>query len=169
MTRGNEMKFKLNQWVHDPMNGIGCVKSFEVMTIDGVRGEFILLSFTQPNFVARIPMDRIKERGVRPLSTKAEIKRALEVLKVKPKSYRMLWSQKSAVHETKLLSGDLQQIAEVVRDLHKGYSSIDSDQSYTEYQLYQKSLNRLNREIELVEGLDALAAEKKILSALKVA
>jgi CarD family transcriptional regulator len=163
------MKFKVNQWVHDPLNGIGQVKSFETMTIGGEIGEFMLLSFTNPNFIARVPMNRLKERGVRPLASKAEIKRAFAVLKTKPKSYRMLWSQKSVVHETKLLSGDLQQIAEVVRDLHQGFQNPDCDQSYTEFQLYQKSLIRFYREIELVESIDARQAQKKILGALKVA
>ena len=163
------MAFKVNQWVHDPLNGIGKVKSFEEMALSGKVYKFMLLTFEKPTFLARVPLETIHQRGIRPLATKQEIKRALATLKKPKKKYKMLWNQKTNLHEKKLLSGNLLEIAEIVRDLHVPKTSIDIDQSYTEHTLYQKALTRFTQELALVQNIENERAHDHLEQLLQTA
>ena len=56
------------------------------------------------------------------------------------------------IYETKIKSGDPVSIAEVVRDLHRRENQ--SEQSYSERQMYQAALERLAREFAAIEKID---------------
>jgi CarD family transcriptional regulator len=53
--------------------------------------------------------------------------------------------------EAKIKSGDLVAMAEVMRDLYR--RSTDSEQNYTERQLYAAALDRISGEVALVENI----------------
>jgi CarD family transcriptional regulator len=57
-------------------------------------------------------------------------------------------------------SGDPIAIAEVLRDLKR--SNDDSEQSYSERQIYQSALERLAREVAAVEKIDEMKATAKL-------
>jgi CarD family transcriptional regulator len=61
-----------------------------------------------------------------------------------------MWSRRAQEYEAKINSGDLIQIAEVVRDLHRSESQ--PEQSYSERQLYEAALDRFVREIAAVNS-----------------
>ena len=55
-----------------------------------------------------------------------------------------MWARRAQEYEQKINSGDLVALSEVVRDLHR--SDDQREQSYSERQLYELSLERLVRE-----------------------
>ena len=57
-------------------------------------------------------------------------------------------------------SGDIVAIAEVVRDLYRSESQ--PEQSYSERQLYEAALDRLSREIAVVQHVTETEAVKEI-------
>ena len=61
-------------------------------------------------------------------------------------------SRRAQEYETKIKSGDPVSIAEVVRDLHRRENQ--SEQSYSERQMYQAALERLAREFAAIEKID---------------
>ena len=63
-------------------------------------------------------------------------------------------------YESKINSGDLVSIAEVVRDLHR--KDDQPEQSYSERQIYESALGRLAREIAAVEDTDEDSAITKL-------
>ena len=65
---------------------------------------------------------------------------------------RTMWSRRAQEYETKIKSGDPVSIAEVVRDLHRRENQ--SEQSYSERQMYQAALERLAREFAAIEKID---------------
>ena len=70
-----------------------------------------------------------------------------------------MWSRRAQEYETKINSGDINAIAEVVRDLYR--SEAQPEQSYSERQLYEAALDRMVREIAAVQKsneIDALRA-----------
>lgn len=156
------MKFKVLNWVHDPLNGVGRVKSYEKMTVGGETHTFMVVEFSAPNFLARIPCSLLETRGVRSLSTKKALKEALSVFTKSQKKHKMLWSQKTALYEKKLLSGNIHDIAEIVRDLAPPKNPLENEQSYTEHTLYQKAFARLTHEYAHVMGEPQETSEKKI-------
>jgi|MGYP000954987302 CarD family transcriptional regulator len=71
-----------------------------------------------------------------------------------------MWSRRAQEYETKIKSGDPVSIAEVVRDLHRRTNQ--SEQSYSERQMYQAALERLAREFAAIEKIDQDAAALRL-------
>jgi CarD family transcriptional regulator len=78
-----------------------------------------------------------------------------------------MWSRRAQEYEAKINSGDLVQIAEVVRDLHRNAGQ--PDQSFSERQIYEQALDRLAAEIAAIEQIDKVAATEKLQGHLKAA
>ena len=95
---------------------------------------------------------------------KAERLRAMETLKGRARIKRTMWSRHAQEYEAKINSGDLISIAEVVRDLYRSESQ--PEQSYSERQLYEAALDRMAREIAVVEKLDERGAVQRITEVL---
>jgi CarD family transcriptional regulator len=75
-----------------------------------------------------------------------------------------MWSRRAQEYEAKINSGDIVAIAEVVRDLYRSESQ--PEQSYSERQLYEAALDRLSREIAVVQHSTETEAIKEIESQL---
>jgi CarD family transcriptional regulator len=101
---------------------------------------------------------------MRKLSEPALVKRALETLKGRARVKRTMWSRRAQEYEAKINSGDIVAIAEVVRDLYR--SELQPEQSYSERQLYEAALDRLSREIAVVQHVTETEAVKEIESQL---
>jgi CarD family transcriptional regulator len=80
------------------------------------------------------------------------MEQAITTLQGKAKVRRTMWSRRAQEYETKIKSGDPVSIAEVVRDLHRRENQ--SEQSYSERQMYQAALERLAREFAAIEKID---------------
>ena len=77
-----------------------------------------------------------------------------------------MWSRRAQEYESKISSGKIYDLAEVVRDLNKG-DDIMIDQSYSERQLFEKAYDRLLTEFQIVMGSSLEDAQKKLDKALK--
>jgi CarD family transcriptional regulator len=75
-----------------------------------------------------------------------------------------MWSRRAKEYETKINSGNLVSIAEVVRDLHKNVD--DPDRSYSERVIYENALNRLAGEFAAVKEIDHDIAAVDLVKAL---
>ena len=62
-----------------------------------------------------------------------------------------MWSRRAQEYDAKIFSGEPIKIAEVVRDLFRKNSQ--SDQSYSERQMFQVAIERLAREAAAVEKI----------------
>ena len=104
---------------------------------------------------------------MRKLSTEDHISDAIKTLKGRARIRRTMWSRRAQEYEAKINSGDPVQIAEVVRDLHRNEDQ--PDQSYSERQIYEAALERLSRELAVVEKIEDDAATEKLQKVLKAA
>ena len=77
-----------------------------------------------------------------------------------------MWSRRAQEYESKISSGKIYELAEVVRDLNKG-DDILVDQSYSERQLFEKAYERLLAEFQIVLNASIEDAQKKLDKALK--
>jgi len=108
----------------------------------------------------RVPTAKVANVGMRKLSEPALVKKALETLKGRARVKRTMWSRRAQEYEAKINSGDIVAIAEVVRDLYRSESQ--PEQSYSERQLYEAALDRLSREIAVVQHVTETEAVKEI-------
>jgi hypothetical protein len=103
---------------------------------------------------------RRRNAGMRKLPEPALVKRARETLKGRARIKRTMWSRQAQEYEAKINSGDTVAIAEVVRDLYRSESQ--PEQSCSERQLYEAALDRLSREIAVLQHVTETEAVKEI-------
>jgi CarD family transcriptional regulator len=78
---------------------------------------------------------------------------------------RTMWSRRAQEYEAKINSGDLIAISEVVRDLYR--SQAQPEPSYSERQLYEQAIDRMSREVAVVEKITETEAVTKIEKAIE--
>jgi CarD family transcriptional regulator len=156
--------FKTNEFVVYPAHGVGQILAIEEQEIAGAKLELFVINFMKDKMTLRVPTAKVANVGMRKLSDPALVKKALETLKGRARVKRTMWSRRAQEYEAKINSGDIVAIAEVVRDLYRSESQ--PEQSYSERQLYEAALDRLSREIAVVQHSTETEAVKEIESQL---
>ena len=139
--------YKVKDYVIYPKHGIGQITSVDKLTIAGIEASVYKIEITKDKLNLTIPTNQ--QQHLRPLSSSNQVNKALTILKGKAKIKRTMWSRRAAEYEQKINSGDIYQIAEVVRDLNKN-TDMPVDQSYSERQLFEKAYDRLLGEVSIV-------------------
>jgi CarD family transcriptional regulator len=114
--------------------------------------------------ILRVPVNRASAVGLRTLINKNDIHEVYAILQGKPKRGNKMWSRRAQEYETKINSGEISAIAEVVRDLYK---NVDNDRSYSERTIYESALNRLASEIAVLENISEAESSAKLIDLLK--
>jgi CarD family transcriptional regulator len=156
--------FKTNEFVVYPAHGVGQILAIEDQEIAGAKLELFVINFMKDKMTLRVPTAKVANVGMRKLSEPVLVKKALETLKGRARVKRTMWSRRAQEYEAKINSGDIVAIAEVVRDLYRSESQ--PEQSYSERQLYEAALDRLSREIAVVQHVTETEAVKEIESQL---
>ena len=156
--------FKIKDYVVYPKHGVGQITETKKINIGGIDVETYILKFEKDKANGMVPVN--KQSHLRPLATINQINKCVSILKSKPKIKRSMWSRRAQEYETKISSGKIYELAEVVRDLNKG-DDIMIDQSYSERQLFEKAYERLLTEFHIVMGSSLEDAQKKLDKALK--
>ena len=160
MARKSDAAFEEGDFVVYPTHGVGRILGTESREVAGIQLEMLLVRFEQDRMTLRVPMEKAKTLGLRTLSSSKQMDQAITTLRGKARVRRTMWSRRAAEYETKIKSGDPVSIAEVVRDLHRRTNQ--SEQSYSERQMYQAALERLAREYAAIEKIDQDAAALKL-------
>jgi CarD family transcriptional regulator len=156
--------FKTNEWIVYPAHGVGRIVAIEEQEIAGMALELFVIQFEKDKMTLRVPTGKSQSVGMRKLADDGVVKRAIDTLKGRARIKRTMWSRRAQEFETKINSGDLVSIAEVVRDLFRAENQ--PEQSYSERQLYEAALDRMAREIAAVEKLDDRGAVQRITEVL---
>ncbi len=159
-TTARKLKFKTNEFVVYPAHGVGRIVNIEEQEIAGASLELYVIDFDKEKMRLRVPTGKSEAVGMRKLSDKALVESALKVLKGRARVKRTMWSRRAQEYEAKINSGDLILVAEVVRDLYR--SERQPEQSYSERQLYEAALDRMAREIAVVNKYDDASAVAEI-------
>jgi len=156
--------FKASDFVVYPAHGVGRIVGIEEQEIAGISLELFVISFDKEKLTLRVPTGKLESVGMRKLSEEAVVKKAMDTLKGRARVKRTMWSRRAQEYVAKINSGDLVSIAEVVRDLYR--SDAQPEQSYSERQLYEDALDRMAREIAVVDKLDERGAVQRITEVL---
>jgi CarD family transcriptional regulator len=161
----NKHGFKLNEFVVYPAHGVGQIVSMEEQEVAGFKLELFVINFVKDKMTLRVPTSKVTGVGMRKLSDPEAARRSLEILTGRARVKRTMWSRRAQEYEAKINSGDINAIAEVVRDLFR--SEAQPEQSYSERQLYEAALDRMMREIAAVQKVSETEALKVIETQLK--
>jgi CarD family transcriptional regulator len=159
-----KQEFQLGEKVVYPSHGVGEITGIDVQSIGGIEIKVYVVSFPQDKMTLKVPVNRASASGLRSLVSKSDLTKIYGTLQGKAKQGNRMWSRRAQEYETKIHSGDIIAVAEVVRDLYK---NVDSDRSYSERTIYELALNRLGREVAVLENINPEEAINKLLDVLK--
>jgi CarD family transcriptional regulator len=152
--------FKTSEFIVYPAHGVGQIVAIEEQEVAGFKLELFVISFEKDKMTLRVPTAKAATVGMRKLAEDGLVTKALETITGRARIKRTMWSRRAQEYETKINSGDLISIAEVVRDLHR--SDAQPEQSYSERQLYEAALDRMSREVAAVNRVSESEALKLI-------
>ena len=155
--------YKIKDHVIYPKHGVGQIVAIENSIIADIEMTYYKIQVTKDKLILTIPVNQ--QGNLRPISSVNQINKAISILKGKPKIRRTMWSRRAQEYDQKINSGEIYQIAEVVRDLNKN-TEIPVDQSYSERQLFEKAYDRLLGEVAIGMQLSNEDAKKKLDKAL---
>jgi CarD family transcriptional regulator len=150
--RDNPLEFRPGEFVVYAAHGVGQILAIEIRTVAGASLEFFAIYFAKSKMRLHVPTRKAPSVGMRKLSTSATIEQARSTLSEIPRRIRGNWSRLINEYEAKIKSGDIIALAEATRDLYR--RSANSEQSYSERQLYTAALHRLAEEVAMVAGIN---------------
>ena len=157
-------QYKVKDYVVYPKHGVGQITEVKKINIGGIDVETYVLKFEKDKANGMVPVN--KQSHLRPLATINQVNKCISILKSKPKIKRSMWSRRAQEYESKISSGKIYDLAEVVKDLNKG-DDLMIDQSYSERQLFEKAYDRLLSEFQIILNSNLENTQKKIDKALK--
>lgn len=155
-----KVEFKKGDYVVYPAHGVGEIEAVETQIIGGMEIKLYAIAFEKDRMRLKVPVFKAHASGLRRLSTTNRMQDALKTLQGRAQVRRAMWSRRAQEYETKINSGDPVSIAEVLRDLKR--SNDESEQSYSERQIYQSALERLAREVAAVEKITEIEAAERL-------
>ncbi len=111
------MKFDLGDRVIYPHHGAALITAREKRKAFGEEREYLILETAHGDLTLSVPADMTDSVGMRPPIDEDDVEDLFELLAKKDIREPANWSRRFKNHQEKLKSGDIYQVAEVVRNL----------------------------------------------------
>src|SRR6516165_10405776 len=163
-TLGRSMPFDVGDKVVYPHHGAAVVERRELKEVFGESREYLVLRLAYGDLTLMVPADNTDEVGLREVINDEEVEEVFAVLRKKEARMPTNWSRRYKNHVEKLKSGDIYQVAEVVRNL--SIRDKDKGLSAGEKRMLNRARQILVSELTFAIGVDEAEAEKKLDDAL---
>lgn len=159
------MTFKVGDRVVYPHHGAAVVESREKKIVSGEESEFLTLRLAHLpiEMVISLPVENVDKVGVRWPISQDDVEDLFDVLRKRDVREPPNWSRRYKNHQEKLKSGDVYQVAEVVRNLW--LRKMNKGLSPGEQKLLDKAMEVLRSELSLSLDISPDDAQLKIESA----
>jgi CarD family transcriptional regulator len=111
------MSFDVGDKVVYPHHGAAVIERREMKVAFGEEKEYLVLRLAYGDLMLSVPTDNTDEVGLRDVINDEEVEEVFAVLRKKEARMPTNWSRRFKNHVEKLKSGDVYQVAEVVRNL----------------------------------------------------
>jgi CarD family transcriptional regulator len=153
----NLMIFKVGDTVVYPHHGAALIEAIETRSIKGEQKEYLVLKVAQGDLTVRVPADNAEYVGVRDVVGQEGLDKVFQVLRAPHTEEPTNWSRRYKANLEKLASGDVNKVAEVVRDLWR--RDQERGLSAGEKRMLAKARQILVGELALAENTDDAKAE----------
>ena len=149
------MNFKKGDTVIYPQHGACIVHGIKKMKAFGATQEYLILKTVINEMTLSVPTSKAADVGVRPPVSPDELEDLVSVLSKADPRVPSNWSRRFKNHQEKLKSGDVYQVAEVVRNL--AARNRDASLSAAERTMYDRA--RINLISEIAPALKVSTEE----------
>ena len=154
------MPFDVGDKVVYPHHGAATIEKREKKEAFGKKQEYLVLRLAYGDLTLMVPADNAEEIGLRDVINDEEVEEVFAVLRKKEARMPTNWSRRFKNHVEKLKSGDIYQVAEVVRNLT--IREKDKGLSAGEKRMLGKARQILVSELTFALKLDEETAEEKL-------
>ncbi len=158
-------KFKKGEYAVYPSHGIGKIIDVESTVVMNRDFSCYLMYFEKERLTIKVPVRNSEKIGLRPLVSKETMDEVFDILKSGIKKMKGMWSRRAQEYETKINSGDIMALAEVLRDLARDVE--DGERSYSERIIYETAVARLAAEYGAIHQLDFETAKQAVIETAK--
>ena len=156
--------FKVNDRVVYPHHGAAIIKGKERREIDGEKMDYFVIEAITNPLTLRIPIDKATELGLRPVISRNAARKVFSVLKDDPVDADATWARWFKLLQDKMSSGDIYEVASVVRDLT--YAQQSKPLGPALKRMLAKARLILTSELQLALDIDEEASAKRLDRAL---
>jgi CarD family transcriptional regulator len=160
----NHVVFDIGDKVVYPHHGAAIVERREVKEAFGQKREYLVLRLAYGDLTLMVPADNTDGVGLREVINDEEVEEVFAVLRKKEARMPTNWSRRYKNHSEKLRSGDIYQVAEVVRNL--SIRDKDKGLSAGEKRMLGRARQILVSELTFALDVDEATAEKRLDEAL---
>jgi CarD family transcriptional regulator len=158
-----QSKYAVGDKVVHPQHGAATILKKVKQEFDGKKKDYFQLGVATEQLTVMIPLDRVDDL-IRPVISKTKSREVLKSLKGEPEEAGANWSRWYKVLNEKMTSGDIFQVAEVVRDL--SYAQQTKGISPALKRMLSKARLTLSSELAFSLEVDEEEAVKKLDRAL---
>jgi len=112
-----ESPFSVGDHVVYPHHGAATIIKKEKIEFGGEKQEYFVLEIATDQLIVRVPVGKAVDLGVRPVISRNRARQVFRTFKDEPQEAGKNWSRWYKLLTEKINSGDIFQVAEVVRDL----------------------------------------------------
>jgi CarD family transcriptional regulator len=154
------LEFNVGQKAVYPCHGVGVIENIESCSIGGASQEFYVLKIQGTGARVMVPTGSAKSVGLRAVITSPEVERIYDILRSPSKKSTSTWNRRFRALTEKLNTGNLQEIAEVLRDL----SSLknDKDLSFGEKKMLERARSMIVSEISAAKNEERSRIETEL-------
>ncbi|HHW15059.1 MAG TPA: CarD family transcriptional regulator [Firmicutes bacterium] len=109
--------FSIGDRVVYPMHGAGIIEAIEEREVLGERQQYYIMKLPIGEMRVMIPVRSVNEVGLRQVIDSAAVERVLDVLRGEQTKMSTNWNRRYRANMEKIKSGDIYEVAEVVRNL----------------------------------------------------
>ena len=139
-----------------PQHGAGTVTMIEQREVLGRQRDYLTTQIVHSHMTVMVPVENADRTGLRKVVDADAVDEVLEVLRGDPSEMPSGWSHRYKHNLGKLKTGDIFEVAEVVRNLALRHA--DKDLPTGEKQMFTKAKKILASELMYARGLDEDAA-----------
>jgi len=156
--------FKIGDKVVYPHHGAATIVRREKRVAFGEKRDYLVLQLAYDDLTLMVPADNTESVGLREVINDEEVEEVFAVLKKKEARMPTNWSRRYKNHSEKLRSGDIYQVAEVVRNL--SIRDKDKGLSAGEKRMLSRARQILVSELTFALNVDEATAEERLTEAL---
>ena len=158
------MIFSVGDRIAHPMHGAGVIDSIEKRKIDGTEREYYVLKLPVGDMVVMIPKESSAEIGVRPIIGPEAAEKLINAIPDIEINMIQNWNKRYRENMIKIKSGDLMEVAEVVKGLM--FRDMDRGLSTGERKMLHSAKQILISEIVLAECCSYEEVENRLIAAM---
>lgn len=157
--------FNIGDRIVYPMHGAGIIEEVEEVEILGEKRKYFIMRMPIGDMKVMVPVDTVDEVGVRQIIDNVDMEKVVEILRDHKSSMPQNWNRRYRANMDRIKSGDIFEIAAVVRNL----IMLDSEKGLStgERKMLSSAKQMLVSEMVLVCELDVDETENLIAEAVK--